>query len=888
MFSPLSLGYDSHLILRELHASPLVRRVDGVPENTQKFKCLTVNRRVRFLDSMQFLQDGLAKLTDVLKTQGHDWSIVKQVVKDPAQLAAIDAKAPYPYNFATSIEDLEKQTQLPPMSYFDNDLADEPCDQATYEKAKEIWKVFECKNMVEFTQVYVSLDVLLLAEIVHNFKTDMYDAFQIDICQYLSLPHAAMDVMLKYTGAEFELVTDPEMADLLRKNIRGGLSFAGKRYSNPADNPREEGQRKSKAQRAAMNSGCYVGGEGGCLFYIDLNNLYGWSMMEPLPIDDFKWMTDAELKEYDFDRMMYEDFKTDGELGYIFEVDLSYPDHLHLKHNYMPLAPENKTIVYSDLSDYQKACYNALSAQPHNEEWVKKHYSSNKLTATFEPRKNYLVHYRNLALYLRHGLKLDKVHRGITFRQAPLVKPFIQKCTEMRRDAKTKSRKNVYKLIANSVYGKFIEDFSRRMDAFFNLTAESFLKRATSPLYRGSMIFGEDLSVSFLNKPKVDMKQVWPVGFTILELSKFKMQEMFYDAIQPAFGWGAVEVVMSDTDSFMLEVRGFTVDEARRKLARVMDFSNLAKGDPMLNMSRHLEPGYFKDECPESPIVKAVALKSKTYAFCTESGVLDAKTKGIKKSVKKKLAFDNFEICVRRINKQHVWQKNLRSKNHVNFKIGEWKKAFDSFDNKRFALCEIHTVPYGSVLIRYYRRYQTPNCFYCNFDTLNYYNFKDSRLGGEVMFLPHLDDVRPYWKKWIDLDEDRNALKRVEERREARAKMWLDGCTVGRPTKCHLVRDVLANLGSGAVFFFHSTLFQGTHHPNKIDAKHAYVGNGYENDCLPIEAFMKMGVSEFHEAMCKGVFDHADDCDCNLPPQHCLWLGGRNKDDPPIGWLDSF
>ena len=32
------------------------------------------------------------------------------------------------------------------------------------------------------------------------------------------------------------------------------------------------------------------------LAYLDANNLYGWAMCNPLPVGNFAWMSDSELK----------------------------------------------------------------------------------------------------------------------------------------------------------------------------------------------------------------------------------------------------------------------------------------------------------------------------------------------------------------------------------------------------------------------------------------------------------------------------------------------------------------------------------------------------------------------------------------------------------------
>lgn len=85
-------------------------------------------------------------------------------------------------------------------------------------------------------------------------------------------------------------------------------------------------------------------------------------------------------------------------------------------------------------------------------------HESTKLVTTLLPRKNYIIHSCNLSLYLSLGMKLVKVHRVLKFNTSKFLGQYINYCTRKRREATTKYKKNIYKLMANSCYGKFIED----------------------------------------------------------------------------------------------------------------------------------------------------------------------------------------------------------------------------------------------------------------------------------------------------------------------------------------------------------------------------------------------------------------------------------------------
>ena len=720
-FSHNLSGYDSHLLIPKLHGfGDRIRNVSAIPLNTQKFKCFSLNNQIVFLDSLAFLPDSLERLVENLRASKSDFSLLNELAVDHSALeqevgasvtsrtkirpeinppTAKDSlpqhlkklllrKGVYPYSFATSIEALESCTQLPPKECFFNDLAQEAISDEDYEHAGAVWEAFGVSNMLEYTTLYVKTDVLLLAEAIMDMRRNIWAEFQLDMCAYLSLPMLAKDIMLKYTGAKIELISDKEMSDLLQANIRGGLSFINKRVAvaRPRASDTVEGEEPS------------------VILYVDANNLYGKAMVFPLPYRGFRWMEQEELERFDVERDVT---KVSGAEGYILEVDLRYPEHLHLEHSSFPLAPHSMEISEKDISRYSKQALEAV--------YGKKKHSSKKLVSTFKTRENYVVHGLNLQLYKKLGMEVVKVHRGIAFEQRDFIRPYIEMCTAKRKSAPTESLKNIYKLLCNALYGKMIEGVFGRMDCKFNSDRDAALKNSSSPLYLGNLICDEDFSISFLRKKNVRMNQSWAVGFSILELSKLVMQELYYDTIQPAFGKDGCTVLMSDTDSFLLEVRAPSVDDAVSRIESVMDFSNYPKDHHLYDPSRAKALGYLKNEVPNSTITNYVGLKSKTYMLLTEDGGKQVRAKGVKKSRQASIKFEQMMECIESMKGHAVESHFIRSKDHVIRLIKGRQIAFSSFDDKRFLLCPMHSVPYGSWIAEESKCIDSaePYCHFC-------------------------------------------------------------------------------------------------------------------------------------------------------------------------------
>ena len=76
--------------------------------------------------------------------------------------------------------------------------------------------------------------------------------------------------------------------------------------------------------------------------------------------------------------------------------------------------------------------------------------SQKRLTQNFLPKKNYIVHVKNLIMYLNEGMVLDKIHRGIKFHQSMWMKSYIQVLTELRKNAVSDFERDLFKLLVSN------------------------------------------------------------------------------------------------------------------------------------------------------------------------------------------------------------------------------------------------------------------------------------------------------------------------------------------------------------------------------------------------------------------------------------------------------
>ena len=358
---------------------------------------MSINFELRFIDSFKFLQTSLSNL--VSNVQPDDFINTKAVFSDNAEI--LTRKGVFPYDYVSDITKFN-ETCLPPIEEFYSKLNDEYITEDEYKHAINVWNTFNCKTIRDYHNLYLKSDVLLLADVFENFRLTWLKHYNLDPAHYYTSPGLAWDACLKETGQSLQLLHDYDMLMMIEANNK---------YmdDNNPDKPSSYIQ------------------------YLDANNLYGWAMSQSLPTKGFKWMKDLTVSSVI--NILDKNRNPLVKKGYIFEVDLDYPEELWERHNDYPLAPERVNVDGVE-----------------------------KLICHFKPRKNYVIHYVNLRQYLEMGMILKAVHRGISFDQSPWMEPYIRKNTELRKCAANSFEKDFFKLMNNSVFGKTIENIRKRQN----------------------------------------------------------------------------------------------------------------------------------------------------------------------------------------------------------------------------------------------------------------------------------------------------------------------------------------------------------------------------------------------------------------------------------------
>ncbi len=660
-------GYDSHLFVKSLGMTE--GDIKCIPKTDEKYISFSKNilmeteiittidkngkkkekekkhyLEMRFLDSLKFMKDSLDSLA---KTLGEDQF---ETLTSQMSLELLKKKGVFPYEYMTDFSKLNV-TSLPPKDAFYSKLNKSKISDEEYEHAQKVWETFDCKTMRDYHDLYFKTVVLLLADIVTEFRRVCKRVYGLDVLHYYTAPGLAWDAMLKYTKIKLDLISDPDMYQMIeREGIRGEIRTIMKRYAKA----NHRNLKDYDPQKPSV-----------FIEYLDANNLYGWAMSKPLPYRNFEWMCENDLESWRYKPC-------------ILEVDLEYPKELHDLHGEYPLAPERLLIS-----------------------------KVKKLVPNLYDKTKYVVHHETLKQYLELGMKITKIHRGISFEEKKFMKPYIDLNTELRKKGTTDFEKDFYKLMNNSVFGKTMENVRNRVNVKLVTNKLSLNKLVKKSNYVRVNEFHENLVAVHMEKTTNKVCKPIYIGMSILDLSKTLMYSFHYDYVKPKWGNKAA-LLFTDTDSLCYEIQTDDFHEDIKDDApEWFDTSNYEKEHYLYSERNKKQVGFMKDECGGNDILEFVGLRPKSYVYEVNRlrdnngkwgyDVQKKKCKGIRKCViKKEISIDDYRECLFSKQSQLRTMNAIRSRQH---NIGTErinKTALSAYDDKRIVSEDgINTLPYG-------------------------------------------------------------------------------------------------------------------------------------------------------------------------------------------------
>ncbi|GJQ87763.1 hypothetical protein Trydic_g14174 [Trypoxylus dichotomus] len=635
-------GYDGHLLVEELAKSGKLR---VIPNNTERYTAMTHTTedneiKFKFIESFRFMASSIDKLASYLEEHP---VLVSNFNRDVGLLKRTGV---FPYGYVDNLKKLD-ELHLPPIEAFHNDLTNTDICEEDYKYAQKVWREFQCRNLGEYSDLYMKTDVLLLAEIFENFRQNCLKNYGLDAAHYYTAPGLSWDAMLKYTGVELDTLQDVDLLMFLERGIRGGMTQCSARHAR-ANNKYMPDYNPSLPSTYLM--------------YYDINAMYSWAMSQYLPSGGLKWVEDVD----NFNLNIPDDSPT----GYILEVDLQYPQGIHDRQSDLPMAPEKRK-------------------PPGSRE--------EKLLATLYNKERYVVHYRNLKQYLCEGLLVTRIHRVLQFNQSDWLKPYIDLNTRLRQRAKNEFEKNLFKLMNNAIFGKTMENVRLRRDIKIvskwdgRYGAEALISK---PNFKNSTIFNENLVRVELYRNEVIFDKPIYVGMSILDISKTVLYEFHYNYMKNFYG-GRCKVCYTDSLIYAIE----TVDVYEDMKTNITRFDtsdypeNNIYGIPRVNKK---VPGLMKDEGAGKLLLEFVGLRAKMYA-CRFQDSNIKKAKGVKTYVvKQEITFDDYLRCLERDSEMVHDQRGIRSFHHQLYTTVQTKTSLSPYDNKRFRVPGFtDTLPWG-------------------------------------------------------------------------------------------------------------------------------------------------------------------------------------------------
>ena len=522
-----------------------------------EFKFKNMKYSFKLLDISNFIKGSLSELSGKLSDEH------KIITKRhfPNNFELLKQKTHFPYEWVTK-ENISNKN-LPPIENFYSSLKLQNINQKQYDETLRIYKELKCKNIKDYLEIYMKLDICLQSDIFNVFRDIIWNQFQIDCCKYITSCSLSLDLMLKYTGVKIELFKDITMFDFTDSSIMGGLCIA-------SQNIAEDDNNKSTISDT------------------DVVSLYPYVMTQKLPISNYKFVSK-------FDKLKY---GQDKNYSCLLNVEI-YTTEKVLNNKILSQFPAliSKTrVLYNQLSEFQRKN-------------LKENYkSSEKLISHLGYDKNSYISFEMYEMMKSLGYKIN-IKKILEYKHSNFMKPYIDFCFKKKSFYKSIGDKNMsltFKILMNSLFGVMmtrVQNFK-----YFKIVTleEQVDKLSSKPNFITRNIINANLSILEMGKLSVIYSYPILIGSIILQNSKVHMFNYLYKTYLKLFG-DDYKVLYMDTDSIYAKL-----NMSHEKYLEIFKNNKEIFGEDI---------GQLNTDHLNNKIKEGVFLSSKSYSYSCENDI---------------------------------------------------------------------------------------------------------------------------------------------------------------------------------------------------------------------------------------------------------------------------
>ena len=365
------------------------------------------------------------------------------------------------------------------------------------------------------------------------------------------------------------------------------------------------------------------------------------------------------------------------------EVDIEVPEELWPKFKEFPPLSINRSVPDNAVPQHMHA-YLQQSGR-------KRFPEQQKLLGVLSAKKM-LLYAPLLHWYLNNGLKITAVYRTIDYKPRKIFEWFVKEVANNRRKGDADKDKallaEVFKLLGNSAYGKFIEAVERQNKTLYTRDEDEVDKHLRSAWFTDIEEIGDAYKIE-LRKDKLTIDRPFQVGIVVYQLAKLRMLQFYYEFLDYYLYRRDFELIQMDTDSMYFALSHDKFEDAIKP-----DYRDQFEADKKLWLAwdkwSNREPGLFK---LEKQGTRAIALCSKCYYVEDETGgQAKMSSKGVNKR-QNELRWERYERALEG-SRDMATNRGFRMNNGSMYTYEQRKLGLSAYYDKRWVLPDgIHTEP---------------------------------------------------------------------------------------------------------------------------------------------------------------------------------------------------